>query len=153
PVYTYGIPGPAELDLKPDLGVQEIIQKLERVKENLSPLRRAKKVLNLCPASLALLFHYGAKDGQKTISSFAQQLKHFPLNLIAPRPLEESISSSGGISWDEIDLNMMLTKLPGVFAAGEMLDWDAPTGGYLIQASVSQGFFVGKKTLTYVHAR
>jgi predicted flavoprotein YhiN len=66
------------------------------------------------------------------------------LVLKAQRPLDEAISSSGGISWEEIGLDYSLKKFPGLFVAGEMIDWDAPTGGFLIQACVSQGHAAAK---------
>jgi len=70
--------------------------------------------------------------------------------MLRARPLEEAISSSGGLHLKRTDQSMMLKKLPGVFAAGEMLDWDVPTGGFLIQGCVSQGFCAGQGILSYL---
>jgi predicted Rossmann fold flavoprotein len=74
----------------------------------------------------------------------ARAAKAFRIALTRPRPLAEAISSAGGIRWDELDANLMLRKLPGVFACGEMIDWDAPTGGYLLQAAFATGTRAGR---------
>lgn len=140
PIYTLGIPGPAQLDLKPDLTADEIRQKLERSKERLSPLRRVKKYLQLCPASQALLFHHAPDASKADLESLIAVVKNFPLDLLKARPLSESISSKGGVAWENLDSSLMLRNFPGVYLAGEMIDWDAPTGGFLIQGAVSQGF-------------
>ena len=73
----------------------------------------------------------------------AAQLKALPLTLTAPRPLAEAISTAGGVPFDEIDAQFMLRRLPGVFVAGEMLDWEAPTGGYLLSACLATGRAAG----------
>jgi predicted flavoprotein YhiN len=65
------------------------------------------------------------------------------LTLIAPRPIDEAISSAGGVRFEAMDANLMLNALPGVFCAGEMLDWEAPTGGYLLTACFASGFVAG----------
>jgi len=80
-------------------------------------------------------------------------LKSLELKLIAPRPLEEAISSAGGIRLNELDENLMLHKLPGVFCAGEMLDWEAPTGGYLLTACFATGRAAGKGALRRLSRR
>src|SRR5690606_957148 len=74
----------------------------------------------------------------------AQAIKRLPLRLLRPRPLDEAISSAGGVRWDELDERLMLRQLPGVFCAGEMLDWEAPTGGYLLTACCSTGPAAGR---------
>jgi uncharacterized flavoprotein (TIGR03862 family) len=152
PVYFCGRAETCFLDLKPDLSETAILEKLDSVSENLSPLRRAKKKLNLDAAALALLFHESPTGALESNASLAALIKKFPLKLIAPQPLEEAISSSGGIALTEITDDFMLNKFPGTFAAGEMLDWDAPTGGFLIQACVSQGFAAAQGILKYLRA-
>jgi uncharacterized flavoprotein (TIGR03862 family) len=143
PVYTYGRGETCYIDLKSDLNVAEIEQKLDAVRENLSPLRRAKKTLGLPPAALALLYHHAPEGGLQTNAQLAQLLKKFPVTLLRPRPLSEAISSAGGIALGEVTTDFELKKFPGVFTVGEMLDWSAPTGGFLIQACVSQGHAAG----------
>lgn len=145
PVYAIGKSGLIQLDLKPDLNEKEILEKLSSAtKENLSPMRRIKKYLNLCEGSQALLFHLLKPEVRADLKQLVGVLKKFPLTLKESRPLEEAISSSGGLDLSELDENLMLKKFPGIFVGGEMLNWDAPTGGFLIQASVSQGYLAGK---------
>jgi uncharacterized flavoprotein (TIGR03862 family) len=143
PVYSLGVTGVAALDLKPDLTAEAIVQKLLRPKENLALLRRAKKYLQLDAAAQALLFHLAPDLSRLDLHEFAALLKQFPLQLGAPRPLTESISSSGGVKFEALDDNLMLKDWPGVYLAGEMIDWDAPTGGFLIQGCAAMGRWIG----------
>lgn len=78
-----------------------------------------------------------------------QEPKNFRLALVGPRPIAEAISSAGGIRWAELDENLMLRKLPGVFAAGEMIDWEAPTGGYLLQGCFATGTRAGQAAFDF----
>jgi large conductance mechanosensitive channel protein len=133
-VVYFGVKG-----LKLDLELAEIERRMAASKENLSPLRRIKRFVKPSDEALALLFHGAPPEAQANGSRLARLLKAFPLDLLWPRPLAEAISSSGGVHADEIDERLMLRKLPGVFVAGEMIDWDAPTGGFLIQGCVSTG--------------
>jgi uncharacterized flavoprotein (TIGR03862 family) len=145
PIYFCGIPGPAYLDLKPDLSEDEIFEKLSSIKENFSPMRRVKHYLALSEAAESLIFHHTASEIKNDLSKLVAHIKRFPLQLKKPRPLSESISSRGGISLQALDKNLQLIKFPDVYCIGEMLDWDAPTGGFLIQAAVSQGAQVGQQ--------
>ncbi len=147
PVYFCGTSGPAELDLKPDLSTDQILEKLNRVKENLSPMRRVKHQLGLCEAAENLLFHHAPPESKTDLNKMVNAIKHFPIYLKSPRPLLESISSKGGLSLTEVSKAFEMAKFKGVFCGGEMLDWDAPTGGFLIQACVSQGASVAKSIL------
>ena len=80
----------------------------------------------------------------------AAAIKALPLKLIAARPLAEAISSAGGITFEALDENLMLRSLPGVFCAGEMLDWEAPTGGYLLTACFASGRAAGLGALHWL---
>ncbi|MBX3168941.1 MAG: TIGR03862 family flavoprotein [Candidatus Eremiobacteraeota bacterium] len=80
----------------------------------------------------------------------AETAKHLPLRLLAPRPLEEAISSAGGVAFEELDDQLMLKRLPGVFCAGEMIDWEAPTGGYLLTACLASGLVAGCGAVEYL---
>lgn len=150
PVYTFGRSETCYIDLKSDLTTEQLEQKLNSVRENLSPLRRAKKTLGLSPAALALLYHHSPEAGLQTNLQLAQLLKNFPVRLLRPRPLSEAISSAGGITLSEVTADFELKKFPGVFAVGEMLDWSAPTGGFLIQACVSQAFVAAKAAIVHL---
>ncbi len=79
-----------------------------------------------------------------SIAELATLAKNFPVTLTRPRPLEEAISSAGGVAWSELNEDLMLRRLPGVFVAGEMIDWEAPTGGYLLQGAFSTGTRAGR---------
>lgn len=145
PIYFFGTKGPAEIDLLPDFTEAQILERLKQVKENMLPLRRAKQKLPLSEAALALLFHHSSKDEIESVEKLAKRLKTFPVKLMGPRPLEEAISSQGGAALSALDSSLQFKKAPRIYAGGEMLAWDAPTGGFLIQASVSQGAWVARK--------
>jgi uncharacterized flavoprotein (TIGR03862 family) len=83
----------------------------------------------------------------------AAAIKALPLRLVAPRPLDEAISSAGGVRFEELDQGLMLRTLPGVFCAGEMLDWEAPTGGYLLTACFASGRAAGCGALGWLSKR
>ncbi len=144
PVYFLGEKGECSIDLKPDLTEAQIFERLSAVKENLAPLRRVKQKLNLCEAALALLFHHLPTTEKSDLKTVIKRIKKFPIRLEKSRPLSEAISSSGGLSLSEIKNDYELKKFPNIYAVGEMLDWDAPTGGFLIQACTSMGAHVGK---------
>ena len=80
-------------------------------------------------------------------------LKAWPITLTAPRPVAEAISTAGGVQLEALDNGLMLRALPGVFCAGEMLDWEAPTGGYLLSASLASGRVAGQGALAWLRAR
>jgi predicted flavoprotein YhiN len=152
PVYSLGERGEVRIDLKPDLSAEQIVAKCKAVKENLSPMRRVKKQLALCPAALGLLFHFTPKECATDLNRLVHYLKNFPIHFRESQSLEEAISSAGGLRMTELNDDLMLLKFPGVFAAGEMLDWDAPTGGFLIQGCVSQGYRAGQGILRFLKA-
>jgi predicted flavoprotein YhiN len=83
----------------------------------------------------------------------ASLIKHVPVRLTGTAPIARAISSAGGIKFGELDANFMLRKVPGVFAAGEMLDWEAPTGGYLLQACFATGVAAGRGALDWLKQR
>ncbi|OFZ02384.1 MAG: hypothetical protein A2X97_12595 [Bdellovibrionales bacterium GWA1_52_35] len=150
PVYHVGQLGEVYVDLKPGLSLAEIQKKLRSIKENLAPIRKIKKQLSLCPAALALLFHGTPRELLQDSEALIRRVKRFPLVLKHTRPLEEAISSAGGLEFRELTPELMLLKFPGIFTAGEMLDWDAPTGGFLIQGCASEGFLAGKSIVEYL---
>jgi predicted flavoprotein YhiN len=116
-----------EIDFKPTFSAEELAAK---------PIKSWK----LSDPAAAILSLSEIKDP----SQLAKAAKSFRIPLLRPRPLAEAISSAGGIRWEELDENLMLRKLPGVFVCGEMIDWDAPTGGYLLQAAFATGTRAGK---------
>lgn len=127
------------VDLHPDLGVAAVRQRLQsrRSKDSLATFLR--RSLGLSPAAIGLLREATANQLPTDPAALADLVKHAPLTVHGTEPLARAISTAGGIALDEVDDHLMLRALPGVFVAGEMLDWDAPTGGYLLQASFSTG--------------
>jgi uncharacterized flavoprotein (TIGR03862 family) len=131
------------LDLRPDADADTLAQKLARPRGSQSTSSFLRKTLGLAPVAIALLREAAAEipDNPQALASF---IKTLPLKLVATRPIERAISSAGGIALDELDDGLMLNKMPLVHACGEMLDWEAPTGGYLLQACFATGFVAGR---------
>jgi uncharacterized flavoprotein (TIGR03862 family) len=123
------------LDLLPDLTEAEISTRLTKTKPGESAVNRLRK-LGLSPPQIALVMEF-SRD-----TPFAR-LKHLPIPLAGPRPLDEAISVAGGVEWSSLTGDLELMALPGVFACGEMLDWEAPTGGYLLTACWATGRWAG----------
>jgi uncharacterized flavoprotein (TIGR03862 family) len=133
-----------ELDLKPDLADGELRRRWrggDSLKES------AAKSWRLSGAAIALLEEKGyLSDFERLLAG----VKSCKIKLVAPRPVEEAISSAGGVAWDELDDHLMLKKHPGMFCAGEMIDWDAPTGGYLLQGCFVTGSIAGQGAVKWI---
>lgn len=130
------------LDLFPDLTAAEIAARLARQPHKLSATNRLRRALRLEGARLALVLEC-ARPLPRDAASLAACLKALPLPLRGPRPMDEAISTAGGLPRAALDEGLMLRDWPGVFAAGEMLDWEAPTGGYLLSACLATGHWAG----------
>ena len=115
------------IDLKPAFTHEQLLRKMESVRRNF--LQEARIRWKLGDAAYALL----ARKEWIDLESLAKEAKQCVVPLIRPRPIDEAISSAGGICWSELDDSLMVKKIPGLFVAGEMIDWEAPTGGYLMQ--------------------
>jgi uncharacterized flavoprotein (TIGR03862 family) len=142
------------IDLRPDITRAELERRLgaPRGKQSLSTFLR--KTVALAPAAVGLL-HEAAVASSVRLSSMAaaelaDRIKAVPVRLTGVAPIAKAISTAGGIAFDEIDEQFMLYRRPGVFVAGEMLDWEAPTGGYLLQASFSTGAAAGRGALDWL---
>ena len=127
------------VDLHPDLTVAEVQARLSRRRPKDSLSTGLKRTLGLGPASIALLHEVCARPLPTDAAALAALVKAVPVRLEQTAPIDRAISSAGGIAFSEVDEQFMLHRLPGVFVAGEMLDWEAPTGGYLLQATFSTG--------------
>jgi hypothetical protein len=135
------------LDFKPDSSEASLVARLGSARRHY--LEEGGKRWRLGDSAVWLLktmrgaepFHSGAEA--------ARFVKSCQLPLLGPRPLSEAISSAGGVDWSALDDNLMVGHLPGVFMAGEMLDWEAPTGGYLIQGCFSTGTRAGAGAAKY----
>lgn len=136
------------IDLKPDLTEDDIAQRLVNSRAGESRSNTLRKALALSPAAIGLCREAGPFPS--TPHALASRVKNVPLTVLGVAPLDRAISTAGGIAADALDGNLMLKSLPGVFAAGEMLDWDAPTGGYLLQACFATGVAAAHGVLNWL---
>ena len=133
------------IDLRPDLSAELLTSRLAgAVRESLS--NHLRKRAGLSPVAIGLVqeARHAGND-----SPLVDLIKSLPLRLVAPAGLARAISTAGGLRRDELDEQLMLRRHPGVFAAGEMLDWEAPTGGYLLQACLASGRAAGQGVLAW----
>jgi len=154
PVYTVSAPlrdaierdGTATLtiDLLPDKSVEQLTTALSKPRGKKSMATHLKRTVKLDGVKAGLLRECTDKSAFDDVIRLAQAIKTLPLCLESPRPLAEAISCAGGVALDELDDGFMLKKIPGVFCAGEMQDWEAPTGGYLISACLAAGRTAGE---------
>lgn len=137
------------LDLMPDWTPERVAAALARPHGSKSVSTALKKALPLSPVALALLREVA---GPLRPAALAPLVKALPLAPLRPRPLAEAISTAGGIALDEVDGALMLRRRPGIFAAGEMLDWEAPTGGYLLTGCMASGYTAGRGARTFCNS-
>ena len=130
-----------ELDLRPDVPLDELARRLEQPRGSQSTSTHLRKAGGLSPLATALLRETGPLPTDPL--GLAGRIKRLELPVRAVRPIERAISSAGGVAWSAVDPSLMLTARPGVFVVGEMLDWEAPTGGYLLQACFATGRWAG----------
>jgi len=138
------------LDLLPGRSHERIAADLQRQPSKLSLSNRLRKATGLDPVKLGLLRECFGDLSERDAAGLADAIKAMPLPLERPRPIAEAISSAGGIALEAIDQRFMLKTLPGVFVAGEMLDWEAPTGGYLLTACLATGRAAARGMLDYL---
>jgi len=131
------------IDLKPQLTKSEIIERLNFTKGNISITKNLINKINLDVVQVALLKNLLSKEEYTDKQILAEKIKKLSVTIVGLAPIDEAISTVGGISLNEIDENFQLTKLSNHYAIGEMLNWDAPTGGYLLQACFSMGYKLG----------
>jgi uncharacterized flavoprotein (TIGR03862 family) len=129
------------LDLAPDLPLAEVAARLARTSPKDSVANRLRKSLRLDPVKIALAMEWGRP--LPPLASLPALIKALPVRHAGPRPMDEAISTAGGITGAALTHDLELRALPGIFAAGEMLDWEAPTGGYLITACLATGLWAG----------
>jgi len=138
------------LDLKPAFGVEELVSKMSQAGR--FHLHEAFERCRIQPAARAVMRNHPDCPTWTTPASFAQAVKSLPITLTGPRPIEEAISSAGGVGWNSVDENLMVKSHPGIFVAGEMLDWEAPTGGYLMQGCFFTGTRAGRAAAKFLRA-
>jgi uncharacterized flavoprotein (TIGR03862 family) len=138
------------IDLRPDLSKEKIMERLSRGQGRQSFTTFMQKSLSLSAPTIGLMRESFRDIQTMPYERLANLIKSLPLRFNAPFPLERAISSAGGIKFSELDEHLMLKKLPGIFCAGEMLDWEAPTGGYLLQACFATGRRAAKGILEHL---
>lgn len=160
PVYALGAPirdaldadgrCALDVDLRPDLTATQLAERLRRRRPKDSGSTWLRRAVGLDPVAIALVREAGAGTLPQDPGATAELLKAVPVTVTATMPIEKAISTAGGIAWSEVDEALMLHRMPGTFVAGEMLDWEAPTGGYLLQASFSTGVVAAQGALAWL---
>jgi uncharacterized flavoprotein (TIGR03862 family) len=139
------MPEPAiAIDFKPTFSHAQLVTKMESVRRDF--LNEARVRWKLAEPAHAIL----SRQPWLEADSLAREVKHCVIPLTRPRPLDEAISSAGGVCWSELDTSLMLKKIPGVFVAGEMIDWEAPTGGFLMQGCFATATRAGKAAVAWL---
>jgi uncharacterized flavoprotein (TIGR03862 family) len=141
--------------LRPDLQINDLIARLAAPRGKQSISNWLRKAAHLSPVAIGLLQEAAIASGVSLSSlspeNLAGLVNAVPIELTGVAPIARAISTAGGIAFDELDADFMIRRLPGVFAAGEMLDWEAPTGGYLLQASFATGAAAGRGVLRWLN--
>jgi len=135
------------IDLLPDIDVADLSARLARKRGKASMANHLRRAVGLSGAKAALLFEDPDSRSERDMEILAQRIKAVPLDVTGTRPIDEAISSAGGVTWDAVDDDLCLKTIPGVLIAGEMLDWDAPTGGYLLTGCLASGRWAGLAAL------
>ena len=142
--------------LRPDLSINELVSRLSVPKGKQSFSNWLRKAAHLSPVAIGMLQEAAIGSGVSMSSLSAERLAELinvvPVQLNGIAPIARAISTAGGIAFDELNADLMIRRLPGVFAAGEMLDWEAPTGGYLLQASFATGAAAARGALRWLKA-
>ena len=138
------------LDLLPDFTFDKVSSDASHPRGSKSLSAHLKSRLNLHGLKSALLYEVLSKEQMHDTAMLSNTIKALPLTLGAARPIDEAISSAGGVALDAMNDQLMLTNMPGTFCAGEMLDWEAPTGGYLLNACWASGRVAGRGAAAYL---
>ncbi|MBL0420407.1 TIGR03862 family flavoprotein [Ramlibacter sp. AW1] len=138
------------LDLLPARSFEQVLSEVSHPRGSRSLSSHLKSRLGLEGIKLGILHERLSREALHDPMRLAGSIKSLALRLAAPRPIEEAISSAGGVCFESLDEHLMLQALPGVFCAGEMLDWEAPTGGYLLTASIATGRLAGTGVLRHL---
>jgi uncharacterized flavoprotein (TIGR03862 family) len=139
-----------ELDLLPDKSLERVVAEVAHPRGSRSLSSHLQSRVGIKGVKMALLREVLSPVQLNDPIMLANAIKSLPLTLGAPRPIDEAISSAGGVRFEALDEHLMLRTLPGVFCAGEMLDWEAPTGGYLLTACFASGRAAGRGILNYL---
>ncbi|MGB0853096.1 MAG: TIGR03862 family flavoprotein [Pikeienuella sp.] len=140
---------PLFLDLTPDVPLDQLTKKLSKPRGKLSRANFLRKTIGLTGVRAALLREL-APDLSSDPARIAAAIKRLPMPVAAPRPIAEAISTAGGVAWSGVDESLMLRARSGTFVAGEMVDWEAPTGGYLLTACIAMGRRAGRNAARWL---
>jgi uncharacterized flavoprotein (TIGR03862 family) len=138
------------LDLLPDMPPEKVLAEVRHPRGSRSLSSHLKSRLHIDGIKAAILYELLSRAQMDDPAQLAAAIKALPVTLVAARPIDEAISTAGGVRFEAMNQNLMLTQLPGVFCAGEMLDWEAPTGGYLMTACLASGKKAGEGVLAYL---
>ncbi len=141
------------LDLAPDREVQRLMKDLSQPRGKRTMATHLERRAGIAGVKAGLLREVLSKEEFADSVRLAAAIKSLPLRLVATRPIEEAISTAGGVKFEGLDEQLMFRRLPGVFGAGEMLDWEAPTGGYLLTACLATGHMAGAGALKWLTER
>jgi uncharacterized flavoprotein (TIGR03862 family) len=145
------------LDLAPDVTLYQITEALHASRAGLTLTEKLKRACNLSAVKLALYYEASTSAQRselaKDLAAAARRLKALPIQLQGTRPIDEAISTAGGVALAGLTDSLMLKALPGAFCAGEMLDWDAPTGGYLLNACFASGVVAGQGVCDWLRSQ
>ncbi len=139
---------PLAIDLRPDWTVDRVETALSKPRGKDSQTNHLRKALKLDPIKIALMREVTAQLPQDA-KALSKMVKCLSIKTLEHRPMDEAISTAGGIPWNRLDAGLMLMDRPGIFCAGEMIDWEAPTGGYLITACLATGRWAGLHAAQY----
>lgn len=139
-----------KLDLAPDRDQARLTRELSRPRGKRTMAAHLQRRAHIAGVKAALLHEVIPKEDFADPARLAAAIKSLPVRLVAARPLDEAISTAGGVRFEELDERLMIRKLPGLFCAGEMLDWEAPTGGYLLTACFSTGRTAGAGAVAWL---
>jgi uncharacterized flavoprotein (TIGR03862 family) len=138
------------LDLLPDHSPERVLVEVRHPRGSRSLSSHLKSRLGLDGIKAGVLYEHLGKDGMNDPVALAHAIKALPITVVAPRPIDEAISTAGGVTFEALDGHLMAQALPGLFCAGEMLDWEAPTGGYLLTACLASGVRAGQGVLAFL---
>lgn len=138
------------LDLLPDMPAARVLAEVRHPRGSRSLSSHLKSRLGIDGIKAAILHELLTKEQVNDPARLGAAIKALPITLVAARPIDEAISTAGGVLFDVMDPHLMLEQLPGVFCAGEMLDWEAPTGGYLLTACLASGKAAGEGALKFL---
>jgi len=140
------------LDLSPARSHEWLAERLSKPRGSRTMSSHLEKTVGIKGVKAGLLHEFVSKEDFASADKLAFFIKNLPVPLIRTRPIDEAISSAGGVKFESLDEHLMLRSMPGVFCAGEMLDWEAPTGGYLLTACFASGFVAGQGIVQWLDA-